>query len=153
MADKFSATGTAAVGASGTAVTILGLVASTSIRGFIDEVSLGISSAGADLTIRWILQRFSAAGTAGSSVTPRPYDAAAPASLITSGQGAYSAEPTYSSQPVLWDCAANDRGSAFKIPFRNPIVIPATSGNGVGVLAASSSSGTPTARVVADFHQ
>lgn len=151
--DGFTASCSAATGASGSLLTIGTLVASTSIRGFIDAISVGITSAPLDDSLRWLLQRFTAAGTAGSAVTPRPADSAAPASLITSGQGFFSVEPTYSSQPILWDEGINGRNSAFSIPFRKPLVIPATSGNGIGAQCADQASNTPTARIVFDYHQ
>jgi hypothetical protein len=153
MADVFSVTCTGPSSASGaTAVTIGTLIASTSIRGFLESFGGGTSSTPADMAINWILQRFTASGTAGTNPVPAANDSAAPASLVSAGQ-ALSAEPTYAAAKELFQEGFNQRNSfrEFRRPGRE-IIIPATSANGVG-LAAISSGAAPTCEVTFDFHQ
>jgi hypothetical protein len=153
MADGFSVTCTGPAGASGTPVTIGTLIASTSIRGFVEGFSIGTSSTPADHALNWILQRFTAAGTAGSAVTPAAQDSAAPASLITAGQ-AHSVEPTYTAAKELYQQGVNQRASfaQYRRPGRE-LIIPATSANGIGMAAADATTGPPTCEVTFEFHQ
>jgi hypothetical protein len=159
MPDVFDVTCTGAAGLSGgsPAIKTIGtLIASTSIRGFLEEFSVGVSSTPADQALQWILQRFTAAGTAGSSVTPAARGGSdVPASLISAGQ-AHSAEPTYTSAKELWQSGINTRASAIGVACRpgREYIIPATSANGIGMQAGSSSaSSAPTCEVAMSFHQ
>lgn len=153
MSDVFHAECAGPAGASGTPATVGTLIASTSIRGFIEAWHLGVSSAPSDHSLNWLLQRFTADGTPGSAVTPGPGDPAAPASLITSGQ-AYSAEPTYTSAKEMWAKGYNARASdSIFLARGREIIIPATSGNGVGMKVADATTGPPTCQLTLDFHQ
>jgi len=112
--------------------TIGGLTASTSTRGRIFAWTLGMQGTAADQFIRWVMQRYTAAGTS-TSVTPTAIDPGDGAALLTAGEN-HSSEPTYTSGGELFDISLHDR-----LPYTwncrqgAEIVIPATSANGIGV--------------------
>lgn len=119
--------------------TLLTLITATTIRPYIYDMLLGSSATPADNAILWFLQRFTAAGTAGSSVTPQALDPADPSATSTAGQ-AHSADPTYTAAAILFRLALNQRASHRWIADPSaPIGLPATGSNGVGLYATHAS--------------
>lgn len=125
---------------SSTAKTALTLISSTSGRPCVIEFALGSSATPADLALLWLLQRFTAAGTAGSSVTPHaknPSDTWTPAA--TAGEN-HSTEPTYTSGALLFKMALNLKATLlWQAMPGNEIWLPATANNGVGIRASNAS--------------
>lgn len=141
---NYNVTGAAATG---TDKTILGLTSTAAIRPEVDYISIGFSGAPADAAAIMHVKRFTAAGTAGSAVTPPAIDSASPAAVAVVGKGVYSVEPTYATEP-LFDWALNQRHTLqwWAMPGKE-VILPATAANGIGVKSSSVSTGTPTAEV------
>jgi hypothetical protein len=119
--------------------TALTLISATTVRPEIYDLEMGFSSAPADAAFQVFAQRFTAAGTAGSSNTPSPLDPSDPACQATSGQG-LSAEPTYTSGKILAHFALNQRATHRWIADqRGPLKMPATANNGIGLYAVNAS--------------
>ena len=122
-----SATGTA----NKTAVTIIG----ATVRPRVYEFSVGVKTDPntTDQQLEGALQRFTAAGTAGSSPTPLPVDPGDTASVTTAGI-THSAEPTYTATGVLMGMTMNQR-AVFRwvaVPGME-FMAPATAANGIGL--------------------
>ena|SRR3990167_210746 len=112
--------------------TVLGLTSTAAIRPRIYDVIFGSSATPADNALNWLLQRYTAAGTA-TSVTPAPLDPADPAATATAGQN-HTAEPTYTAGAVLLDISANQRSTQRWVASPGgELVLPATAANGIGV--------------------
>ena len=108
--------------------TVLGLTSTAAIH----DVIFGSSATPADNALNWLLQRYTAAGTA-TSVTPAPLDPADPAATATAGQN-HTAEPTYTAGAVLLDISANQRSTQRWVASPGgELVLPATAANGIGV--------------------
>ncbi len=113
---------------------ILGLVSAATIRPKIYDLIIGSDATPADNAAEYNLQRFTAAGTAGSAVTPQLLDPADPASLAAGGSGVYSVEPTYTSAAIMLMWAQNQRATFRWVAAPgSEIVLPATAANGVGI--------------------
>lgn len=147
MGRRYSINGTRSV-ASPTQ-TLLTLVSAATIRPKIYDLIMGSNATPADNALEWLLQRFTVAGTAGSSVTPAPLDPADPAALASAGQ-AHSAEPTYTSAKVLLDVAMNQRSTQRWVAAPGgELISPATAANGIGVQPIHASF---TGSVIATIH-
>lgn len=140
MGRRYSASGSGAVGTDKTLVT---MVSAATIRPEVLEVIVGCAATPADQATNFVLQRFTAAGTAGSSPTPEPNDPNDPAALAAAGSGVFSVEPTYTSGKILLTLPLHQRAS-FRwagSPGRG-FKAPATAANGLGL---KSTAGTGTA--------
>jgi hypothetical protein len=112
--------------------TLLGLTSAATIRPMIHDLIVGSLATPADNALEFILQRYTAAGTA-TAVTPVAIDPADPASLASAGHN-HTVEPTYTAGAVLMDLAMNQRATQRWVP--NPgreVKLPATAANGVGL--------------------
>jgi hypothetical protein len=134
----YAADSTAAV-ASATK-SMLGITGGTTIRPWIYDMWLGSSAAPADNALTWFLQRFTAAGTAGGALVPPPLDPGDPAATSVVGVSQYSAEPTYTAAKILFHLALNQRAThRAQFDPDGPLMIPATSNNGIGLYAVHAS--------------
>lgn len=135
--------GVDAQGAIGTNITVLTLVAATTTRGWLYDIIAGSDATPADIASEFNIVRFTAAGTAGSSPTPRPLDPANPAALLTAGSAVFSVEPTYTANSSLLNFSLNQRATFRWVAIPGgEIVVPATAASGVG-LRSINSGGTP----------
>ena len=101
------------------------------------------------IRLSWILQRFSADGTAGAAVTPVALDFNVPVAISTSGEN-YSAEPTYTANEILLNIRANQRATQRWVASPGgELMIPALAGDGLGMQPSHASH---TGDVVATFH-
>lgn len=115
------------------ATTILGLTSASTIRPEVYDLIMGSDATPADNSGEYVLQRYTAAGTAGSAVTPRPLDPADPASLASAGE-AHSGEPTYTANLIMLQWAQNQRATFRWVPAPGgEIKLPATAANGIGL--------------------
>lgn len=98
----------------------------------------------AEVAVLWQVQRTTAAGTAGSTVTPKPKDPADSACIAVAGQ-AHSAEPTYTSGEIMYSNAVHQRATVRWIARDDGdmIVIPATNLAGIGFKTPTLNGGTP----------
>ena len=139
MGRRYTASGSAAVGTDKTIITV---VSATTIRPEVQEIVVGCSATPADQAGKFLVQRFTAAGTAGSSPTPEPHDPNDPAALAAAGAGVFTVEPTYTSGKILLTLGLHQRAS-FRwaaSPGRG-LKAPATAANGLG-LKSSANTGT-----------
>lgn len=128
--------------------TCLGLTSTSAIRPAIYDVIFGSTATPADNALQWLLQRYTAAGTA-TSVTPQPLDSGDPAATATSGED-HTAEPTYTSNAILLNVAANQRSTQRWVASPGgELILPATAANGIGVQPVHSSF---TGEVVCTIH-
>jgi hypothetical protein len=112
-----------------TALTVTG---STAIRPWFYDMEIGSSASPADNALTWYIQRSTAAGTS-TAYTPPPVDPNDPPCTSTGGV-AHSAEPTYTANKILFHAALNQRAThRFQFDPDGPLMIPATSNNGLGV--------------------
>lgn len=138
MARRYSIDGQATNTA---AKTILGLTSAATVRPKIYDLTIGSDATPADMAAEYVLQRYTAAGTA-TAVTPQALDSGDPASLCAAGE-AHTVEPTYTANAILLQFALNQRATYRWVAAPGgEIVLPATAANGVG-LAVISVSGTP----------
>ena len=152
MADRYSVTGSQDVTTGTPGDTSLAIVAATTKRGRIYDFMLSTGGTPADNAIQWLARRFSAVGTEGSGVTPAPLDPAAAASLLDGAEN-HSAEPTYTSATEMFDQIINQRATFRWVAAPGgELVIPATSGNGIGFTAFHASY-TGSAEVTAHFEE
>ena len=112
--------------------TCLGLTSTTAIRPSIYDVIFGSNATPADNALQWLLQRYTAAGTA-TAVTPQPLSAGDPAATATAGED-HTAEPTYAENAILLNISANQRSTQRWVASPGgEIVLPATAANGAGL--------------------
>src|SRR5690348_2272974 len=78
------------------------ILATAAVRPKIYDIILGASSAAADSTGRFLVQRCSTGGTPGTNPTPSPLDPADPASLTTAGLAVFSVGPTLGASMLGW---------------------------------------------------
>jgi hypothetical protein len=128
--------------------TCLGLTSTTAIEPMIGLISVGCEDVPADASIVWYLQRSTAAGT-NTSVTPQNLGPGTVAATASAGEN-HTAEPTYTSNAILWRLALNQRAT-HTIVFDPDgyIGLPATANNGVGLYPSHASS---TVLVSATMH-
>jgi len=141
MGRRYTTHGTGAVG---TDKTISTMVSATTIRPALYELIAGCEATPADQATDFKLNRFTAAGTAGSSFTPIAHDPADPAALASSGSGVFTTEPTYTASSFLLQFSMNQRVTFrwVTIPEMG-LLAPATAANGIGFKSASAT-GTAT---------
>lgn len=141
MGRRYSASGSGAVGTNKTLAT---MVSATTIRPEVQEVVVSCAATPADQTAKFLLQRFTAAGTAGSSPTPEPHDPDDPAALAAAGSGVFTVEPTYTSGKIMLTFAVHQRATfRFGVAPGRGFKAPSTAANGLGVYSASAT-GTAT---------
>jgi hypothetical protein len=113
--------------ASGT-VSLLGITGGTAVEPSIYFMSIGCQDTPADNAIEWYI----AAGTA-TAVTPQNLGPSTVASTTAAGKN-HTAEPTYTSNAILWRMGLNQRAS-HTICFdpEGGLSVPATANNGLGL--------------------
>lgn len=120
-------------------VTLLGITATTAVEPTVCFQSIGCQDTPADSAIEWYIQRSTAAGTA-TSVTPQNLGPGTTASTTTAGKN-HTAEPTYTSNAILWRMALNQRAShTIVFDTEGGLAAPATSNNGLGLYPVHASS-------------
>lgn len=137
--DSYAANGTIAAVTASPGDTALALIASILTRAKIHYLTVSVGGTPvSDNVLQWLIQRFTADGT-GTAVTPTLIDSGAPAAQLSAKQG-YTAEPTYST--TLFDVAVHQRSLwQWNSAPGKEIVIPAASGNGVGITPIHASYG------------
>lgn len=128
--------------------TLLTLIGGTTTRPQIYDIVVGSTATPADNALEFILQRFTAAGTA-TAVTPAANDPADPAAIATAGVN-HTVEPTYTAGQILVDIAMNQRATQRWVPSPGrEIKLPATAANGVGLQPVHASfTGSVTASIM-----
>lgn len=152
MAKKYAATGVQTTNTT-TAKTMLTIIAAAGVRIGVYDVIMGADGTPADNALRFLAQKFTAAGTsAGSPPTPVPLDNADIAAIATCGWD-HSAEPTYTANTVFWDIAINQRATFRWVAAPDgELKGPATAANGIG-LASLSPAYTGRTRVSAHWYE
>ena len=142
MSERF--TGFAGGVASGTNKTIWNLfnpAASPTSRGRIFDVEIGSDDTPADQAARFLIGRTTAVGTEGSGFTPNNLDPGGPAGAYDIGQGAFTAEPTYTANKELLVVSVNQRASKRWVSSPGgELVLTATQNNGAGLKSSVSTS-------------
>lgn len=131
--------------------TALTATATTAVRPEIYEMILGFSGTPADNSIKFLVQRFTAAGT-NTALTPQALDPGDPASTTVAGKN-NTGEPTYTANAVVWHGVINQRATHRWLA--NPgcnLKIPATANNGLG-LQPINASVTPTGEYTIYFNE
>lgn len=133
MARRYSGIGQVAVQA---AKTMIGLTnGGTAIRPKVYDILVGSSAPPADQAARFLVQRCTTAGTAGSSFTPIALDNGDPASSANVGLGIYGAEPTLTANSYALNVSMNQRSSFRWVAFPGgELIIPATNANGLALI-------------------
>ena len=138
---RYSASGSQNLASS--AITALTIAAqSTAHRNEIYDINIGNVGAPADLVTLHTIQRITAVGTAGSSVTPALLDLADRASQSAAGEN-HSSEPTYTSNTELLEIPLNHRATFRWVAAPDVYLItPATNNSGIGAKALHASATT-----------
>lgn len=114
------------------ATSILGLTSAATIRPKVYDFILGSDATPADNAAEYVLQRYTAAGTA-TAITPRALDPGDPASLAAAGE-AHTVEPTYTADVIMLQFALNQRATFRWVAAPGgEIILPATAANGLGL--------------------
>lgn len=114
------------------ATSILGLTSAATIRPKVYDLIVGSDATPADNAAEYVLQRYTAAGTA-TGVTPKALDPGDPASLAAAGE-AHTVEPTYTADAIMLQWAQNQRATFRWVAAPGgEIILPATAANGVGI--------------------
>ena len=123
----------------------LAIHAGTGVRPRVFQIGFS-STTSADKALEWLIQRLSADGT-GTSVTPKPFDPADPAGEVTAKR-TYSGEPTYTSGETPIDLGGHQKSQVIWNAYdeQAKIIIPATSGAGLGMQFKSGDSATPVVK-------
>ena len=112
--------------------TVLGLTSTTAIRPAVYDIIFGSNATPADNALNWLVQRYTAAGTA-TAVTPQPLDSGDPAATATAGEN-HTAEPTYTANAILLNISANQRSTQRWVASPGgEMILPASAANGVGI--------------------
>ena len=128
--------------------TCLGITATTAVEPGVYMISIGCEDTPADASLVWYLQRYTAAGTA-TSVTPQNLGPGTTAATTSAGEN-HTAEPTYTSNAILWRLALNQRAThTIVLDPDGAIYAPATANNGLGLYPSHASS---TVLVSATMH-
>ena len=140
---RYSASGSQNLPASSTPITALTIAAqSTAHRNEIYDINIGNVGAPADLVTLHTIQRITAVGTAGSSVTPSLLDLAERASQSAVGEN-HSSEPTYTSATELLEIPLNHRATFRWVAAPgSELITPATNNSGIGAKAIHASAVT-----------
>jgi hypothetical protein len=108
------------------------LTSTSAIRPAVYDFFFGSNATPADNALNWLMERYTAAGTA-TAVTPQALDSGDPAATATAGEN-HTAEPTYTSNAVMLNISANQRSTQRWVASPGgEIICPATAANGVGV--------------------
>lgn len=128
--------------------TCLGLTSTTAIEPIIYMVTVGCEDTPADASLVWYMGRSTAAGT-NTAVTPQNLGPSTVAATAAAGEN-HTAEPTYTSNAILWRLALNQRAT-HTVVFDpdGGVALPATANNGVGLYPSHASS---TVLVSATMH-
>lgn len=111
---------------------ILGLTSASTVRPKIYDLVVGSDATPADNAAEYVLQRYTAAGTA-TSVTPKALDPGDPAALASAGE-AHTVEPTYTADAIMLQWAQNQRATFRWVAApMGEIILPSTAANGVGL--------------------
>lgn len=145
MSRRYSAAGDQAVGSN---ATVLGVTSAATIRPKLYDVLVGCAVTPADEATNFVVQRYTAAGTA-TSVTPQGLDPGDPAALASAGSN-HSGEPTYTSAAILLTIPLNQRATFRWVASPGgELVMPATAANGLGIYSLAA---TGSAEHRATFH-
>ena len=138
---RYSASGSQNLASS--LITALTIAAqSTAHRNEIYDITIGNVGAPADLVTLHTIQRITAVGTAGSSVTPSLLDIADRASQSAAGEN-HSSEPTYTSATELLEIPLNHRATFRWVAAPgSELITPATNNAGIGAKAIHASAET-----------
>jgi len=110
----------------------LGVTSASTIRPAVYDIIFGSNATPADNALNWLLQRYTAAGTA-TAVTPQALDSGDPAATATAGED-HTAEPTYTANAILLNISANQRSTQRWVASPGgELICPATAANGLGV--------------------
>jgi len=141
MMARYSASGSQNLASS--AITALTIAAqSTAHQNRVYDINIGNVGAPADLVTLHTIQRITAVGTAGSSVTPALLDLADRASQSAAGEN-HSSEPTYTANTELLELPLNHRALfRWAAAPDGYIVTPATNNSGIGAKALHASATT-----------
>jgi hypothetical protein len=142
MSEKFAtwAEGVA-TGTNKTIINVYNGAATPTRRGRLYDVIIGSVATPADQAAKFNLARTTALGTPNTTTAPNNLDNQGPAGELSSGQGTYSVEPTYTSNKVLLSFSLNQRAT-----FRwvaNPgseLLVGTTQNNGIALRSVSSTS-------------
>lgn len=133
--------------------TILGLTSAATIRPEVYDLILGSAATPADNAAEYVLQRYSATGSGGSAVTPRPLDLADPASLAVAHE-AHTSEPTYTADLIMLAFATNQRATFRWVAAPGgEIVLPATANAGVGLQTTVTGGSSVITSVMMHFNE
>jgi hypothetical protein len=131
MADGYTAPADQTIAASPGA-TLVGVTASTLLRARLVELWAAVEGTPADQIIRWLVRRYTAAGTS-SAVTPGEEDLDGPPAQLSAGSN-HTVEPTYAGTALL-DIPVHLRNQLLW-RARDPQkgwLIPATAASGIGL--------------------
>lgn len=118
--------------------TMLGITGGTTNEPGIYQWSVGCDDTPADAQVTWYLHRYTAAGTA-TAVTPQPLGPSTTASITAAGED-HTAEPTYTSNAILWRLALNLRAAHTVIlDPEGALYVPASANNGIGLYPSHAS--------------
>lgn len=116
-------------------------------RGKFYDLVFGSEATPADNAFKWMLQRFTAAGTS-TSVTPSPLDPADAATESDAGENS-TIEPTYTAGLILLSVGLNQRATFRWVASPGgELTYPATASNGIGIQTPTSSAVAVTATVM-----
>jgi len=134
------------------AKSILGLTSAATIRPKIYDLVVGSDATPADNAGEFVLQRYTAAGTA-TAVTPQKLDPGDPSSLAGAGE-AHSIEPTYTANAIMLQWAQNQRATFRWVASPGgEIVLPATAASGVGLQSISISGAAVNTNATIHFEE
>ena len=138
---RYSASGSQNLASS--AITALTIAAQSTVhRNIIYDITIGNVGAPADLVTLHTIQRITAVGTAGASVTPTLLDIADRASQSAVGEN-HSSEPTYTASTELLEVPLNHRATFRWVAAPGgEIITPATNNSGIGAKAIHASATT-----------
>jgi len=134
MARRYSVNGNATNTASST-LPLITLISTPAVRPQLYDLILGSDATPADNAAKYVIQRCTAAGTAGSSITPQAIDPGDPAAVTTSGLATFSVGPTLTASAFMLQFAHNQRATFRWVAApQSNIILPATSANGIAIL-------------------
>ena len=137
--------------AAGTTLTILALVSpGTTRRAWITYILIGSDATPADVATEFNMIRGIVSGT-GTSVTPRPFDPAETAAIMTCERGTFTGQTKTASSAML-NIALNQKSTFQWYARKQGIVVPAVADNWVG-LESIASGGTPNINATFTFEE
>lgn len=134
MARSYSINGSATNTQSST-LPLVTVISTANVRPRIYDITLGSGVSPVDQQARYLVQRCTTAGTAGSSITPQALDPGDPVAVGTSGVAVFSAGPTLTANAYMLTIAGSQRATRRWAPKDGKeIVLPATASNGVAFM-------------------